>query len=98
MVKEKEADRYRYVKKPSAVSTKIGEELVVLEINTGVYYSLNESGIQIWEILSEPASLSEIISLFGEVYDIPGDEGLDSIRNLIADLETSGLIERVPKN
>ena len=90
----KNIEASRYIRKSSAVSAKIGEEVVILEIGWGVYYSRNNSGNEIWKILAEPVTVEEIMTRLCEIYDMPQDEGLRSIMTLLNGLETAGLVEK----
>ncbi len=40
---------------------KVDAELVILDIETGVYYTLNEVGARIWELALESRSIKEIV-------------------------------------
>lgn len=52
------------------VFNEVDGELVMMNIETGAYASLNETGKSIWTLLDAPKSLSEVCSSLVEEYEI----------------------------
>jgi hypothetical protein len=52
------------------VFNEVDGELVMMNIETGAYASLNETGKSIWTLLDAPKSLSEVVSSLVEEYEI----------------------------
>ncbi|MDX2273742.1 MAG: PqqD family protein [Cyanobacteriota bacterium] len=48
-----------------------GDEVIVVYLETGLYFSLNQSGTQIWRFLEEGISLDELISKIPQVFRDP---------------------------
>jgi len=46
------------------------EELVMININTGKYVSLNETGKLIWQLTEEPVTFDTIVAEFLKIYQI----------------------------
>ncbi|MGK2856593.1 MAG: PqqD family protein [Thermoanaerobaculia bacterium] len=44
----------------SQVSTRLGDEVVILELGAGQYYSLEGTGPAIWSLVQKPVRVSEI--------------------------------------
>jgi hypothetical protein len=57
------------VRNPQQLFSIIDEEVVMLSINNGEYYSLNEVGSNIWDILEQPTPYCEIIRKLTVIYD-----------------------------
>ena len=55
--------RYR-VNSPSIIHESLDGEAVILNLQEGVYYSLNETGNEIWKLITLGASIEEIAALF----------------------------------
>jgi hypothetical protein len=79
------------------VCTRLHEEVLVLDLSEGVYYSLNRVGAQIWESIQEPRSLREIhAELLRRYPDVPPERcGADLVR-LLEDLVSYGLVTVTP--
>jgi len=49
------------------VSSSLDDETVMMSVNSGKYYGLDEIGSRIWELIEEPRSVSDLCDiLFGE--------------------------------
>ncbi len=72
---------------------KVDEETILLDINTQEYFSLNELGGIIWELLSKNNNLKEVKDELLVTYDINEKQIIDDILNFISALIKKGLIE-----
>ena len=52
------------------VSAEIGEETVMLSIEHGMYYGMDEIGSLIWELLEQPRQVSEICDSLLARFDV----------------------------
>lgn len=52
------------------VFNEVDGELVMMNIETGSYASMNETGKSIWELLEEPKSIESVLTSLTEEYDI----------------------------
>lgn len=77
---------------PQQLYSEIGDEAVILDLNSGVYYGLNETGNQIWQWLQQPKSESEIVSLILEEYDVSPEQGASDVKALLQEMIKSGII------
>jgi hypothetical protein len=83
--------RFR-VRKPHVIHQTIDGEVVIINLNTGSYYSLLDAGAQIWEAIAQHASEKEVVDLLSSRYD--ADEGsiTDATAALIDRLREEDLI------
>ena len=75
----------------------IDAEAVILNLDNGYYYSLNEVGTRIWESIIKQKSLPEILNLLKEKYQLPKKQLKSDLLALVKDLEKEELIERNSK-
>lgn len=75
--------------------SEIGSEAVILDLQSGTYYGLNETGNQIWHWLQKPKTFSELYKLVLDDYDVPLEEALKDLQNLLQEMVNTGLIEIV---
>ncbi|MBI9014127.1 MAG: PqqD family protein [Clostridiales bacterium] len=54
----------------SVLTTLIDDELGMMSINLGFYYTLNSVGKRIWEILENQMKVSDVIDTLRKEYDV----------------------------
>jgi hypothetical protein len=79
-------------KNPSVVCTELDDGAVLLNLDTKYYYSLNETGLRIWQIMEELHSPAEISGRLANEYKVDAERAKASVFNLIKQLEKEGLI------
>ena len=72
----------------------IDGEAVILNLDNGYYYSLNEVGTRIWESIDKQKSLSEILSLLKEECQASEKQLKNDLMELVKDLEKEKLVEK----
>ncbi|MBL7198365.1 MAG: PqqD family protein [Candidatus Omnitrophica bacterium] len=72
----------------------IDGEAVILNLDNGNYYSLNEVGTKIWEAINRQKSLGKILSLLEEKYQLPEKRLKSDLIGLVKDLEREKLIKK----
>ncbi len=81
-----------YQKNPAVVCTELDEGAILLNLNTKYYYNLNETGLRIWQFLSELSDGSEIADKIVEEYEVDKDRAVESVRRIIGELYKEGLV------
>lgn len=75
-------------------STEVGGERVILDLDRGVYYGLNEVGARIWAMMESPTTVNNIIDTIVEEYgDVSRDQCRDDVFQLLGELEERKLIK-----
>lgn len=74
------------------ISEVIDGEAVMINMTTGNYYSLNETGAGIWDALERSATVDEVVSGLEARYDAPREQIEQAVRELVAELEREDLI------
>ena len=67
-------------------------ELVVLNLNSGIYFGLDPVGTRIWHLLETSQTLSQVLSLLLEEYDVTEAQGRQDLEHFIAQMQEKGLI------
>ncbi len=78
------------------VSSDIDGEVVMLDIESGSYYGLNDSAGRIWELIETPVTVSRILSELSAEYDVPTDTCLGETTVFLTMLLEKGLIRVRP--
>ena len=74
----------------------IDGEVVIVNLASGSYYSLNGAGASIWRCLERQASLAEIVADTTQQFDGEPEELTNAVTKLVQDLQAEGLILTVP--
>lgn len=87
---------YRYGPHPAVVYTKIDEhEAVLLHLETQRYFSLNETGVVIWELLAASPTLDEVAATLARTYETEQEVLVASVQRFLDELEHDGLVREV---
>jgi Coenzyme PQQ synthesis protein D (PqqD) len=70
----------------------IDGEAILINLSTGVYYSMTDVGAVMWELIGKRSSLGEIIQTITEIYDVPADQARADTERLAAQLLEEALV------
>ena len=80
---------------PQVISETIEGEGIVVNLGTGSYYSVRDTGALLWEAIIAGAPLPRIVDALVEAYDVDRAEAEDLVRSFCEQLEGEGLVARV---
>jgi hypothetical protein len=69
------------------------EGAVILDLDSGIYYGLDDVGTFVWKLIQEPKVLSDISTAVLEEYTVDGERCLQDLRALFAEMSERDLIE-----
>ena len=75
------------------VSSRLADEIVILDLKSGVYHGLEGVGARIWELLGEVNGIQEIRDALLDEYDVTADRCEEDLVSLIGELESHGLVQ-----
>ena len=79
---------------PEVVLTELDDgEGVLLHLGTRKYFSLNKTGLEIWQLLSEGLTRGEVSERLQSTYRIPLDRADAAVSTLLSDLLDAGLAQ-----
>lgn len=82
---------------PDVISTTLRNgETVLLHLRTQTYYSLNETGSHIWQLISDGLTLGEVSRALGDQFDVTPERAESSVlelTHLMTDEELVSVIE-----
>lgn len=81
-----------YQKNPSVVCTELDDGGILLDLDTKYYYTLNQTGLLIWQIMDGKKSSSEIARHITNEYEVDEKNAIESVLKLIKQLEKENLI------
>jgi hypothetical protein len=78
---------------PNVVFTEIDDAAVLLHLETKRYFTLNSTGVVIWQSLTAGKSEAEIIDILAAQYEAPRTQLAASVARLLNELAAAKLIE-----
>ena len=67
--------------------------VVILHLQDGIYYELNETGSRVWELVQQPCRLGTIFDSLLCEYDVDSERCWDDLVALAQDMLARGLLE-----
>ena len=74
------------------VFQKVGEETVILNLKTAVYFGLDAIGARIWDLLERGCDLESVLSRLQEEYEVDPGELERDLLQLVGSLQHKGLV------
>ena len=84
----------RFVRDPDVIAQPSGDSLVLFQMQSGGYFSLNGCGSRIWELCDGTRSEAHIVALLTEEYDA-ASEVQNDVSALLTELTARGLLKTV---
>ncbi len=82
-----------FLRIPSHIRAMIDNEgAVLLDLEAGKYYSLNEVGVEIWNHVEQGRSREEILRHLRDAYCIPAERLETELSEFVSSLQQKGLI------
>ena len=78
------------------VSAELGGESIILGLASGTYFGLDGVGSLVWDRLREPVRVGALEDEIVSTYEVSPDRCREDLQRLLGQLESEGLIERVP--
>ena len=75
------------------VSSDLGGEVAILDLDAGMYYGMDEVGARIWELVQEPRLVEEIQAVILDEYEVDPATGKRDVLVLLQQLTDKGLVE-----
>ena len=70
-----------------------GDEVLIVDTEIGLYFSLRGCAVDIWSLIESGANLGEIVAELGRRYDCGPDEALAVAQTCLKDLLANGLVQ-----
>ena len=71
-------------------------QVVILNLESGTYFGLEELGARIWALLQEGESLRRVFEAIHQEYDVSPDTLERDLLRLVEELRTKGLVSVSP--
>jgi hypothetical protein len=71
---------------------RVEKESIILDLNTSVYYSLNETGAFVWERLGAGDAVAQVVAGLSAEFDVKADVAERDVAELIQELREQKLL------
>lgn len=75
------------------VSSNLGDEVAILDLEGGTYYGLDNVGARVWELIQEPRTVGEVHATILNEYDVDPQRCQTDIITLVQSLRGEGLVD-----
>lgn len=75
--------------------SEIKDEIVILNLKSGIYFGLDPIGTTIWSLLTQSKTVAEICSFLIKEYEVFSEECDRDLQELLQELTAANLIEVV---
>lgn len=82
----------KYFRQEGLINTKLDNEMVILSIENGNYYGLNEVASRIWSLLATPMTRGDICSKLAIEFSVNTEQCSADVVYFLNDLEKNNLI------
>lgn len=82
----------RVARSQNHVSCDLDGEVLLLSIENGCYYHMNETASRIWELLDSPHPAGAICTALAEEYDVDRETCEQEVLRMLAEMRQAGLV------
>jgi hypothetical protein len=75
------------------LSANLGDEVIILHLNAGAYYGLDQVGVFVWNFIQEPRRVSDIRDAICKEYEVELERCEHDLLTLLEELAAYQLIE-----
>ena len=83
-----------YSRNSKTISGRLHDELVMMDLEQGKYFSLNPVATRVWDLLEKPMDSAEICSVLMDEYDVNTEQCVIEVEELLEEMEKLGLVLR----
>ena len=76
----------------NAVFRELDGEAVILNLETGTYFGLNESGTRMWNLVQQHGALQKVLEALQQEYNVPPETLREDLLRLVCQLHEKGLL------
>lgn len=82
----------RYTVKPDVVARSVAGEMILLDLETGIYFTLNSVGASIWRALESGAPRDQVVDAIVDQYEVDVETASADYDEYVDALVAEGLL------
>lgn len=85
----------KFQRNSNTISSRLQDDLVMMDIDKGKYFSLNPVATRIWDLIEKPLSLDELCKLLMEEYEVEAEQCRTDVDEVLAEMVRLGVVLEV---
>jgi hypothetical protein len=85
----------KYAIPEDVIWTELGDEIVILKLDRGIYFGLETVGARIWTLIARGYNSGEVVTTIGSEYAVLPERVEADFADLVSELSREGLVEAV---
>ena len=77
---------------PQVISRTVGEETVILELESGTYFGLDPVGARVWELMGEGRTFGQLCDIVMQEYEVSRERLEEDVTALVQQLADRRLV------
>jgi len=83
-----------YARNSKTISGRLHDEIVMMDLDQGKYFSLNLVATRIWELLENPSGTDQLCEVLSAEYEVDPDQCRLETEEVLEEMERLGLVLR----
>jgi hypothetical protein len=83
-----------YTRNSKTISGRLHDELVMMDLDKGKYFSLNLVATRIWELLESPSDIDQLCGVLSGEYDVDPAQCRRETEEVLGEMVKLGLVLR----
>ncbi|MBE0668036.1 MAG: PqqD family protein [Bacteroidales bacterium] len=85
----------RYTRNSKTISGRLHDELVMMDLGQGEYFSLNPVATRIWDLLEKVMTVDDLCIILINEYDVEPERCISEVDGYLAEMVRLGLVMRI---
>jgi len=85
----------KYQRNSKTISGRLHDEMVMMDIDQGKYFSLNNSATAIWEHLEKPLTVEELCGILTGEFEIDSAQCCKEVSEYLDEMVKIGLVHEI---
>lgn len=85
----------KYIRNNETISGRLHDEIVMMDIEKGKYFSMNPVATHIWDLLEEPTSLEELCNTLTLEFEVDALTCKEDVAHFITEMLKLSLLKEV---
>ena len=85
----------KYIRNNETISGRLHDEIVMMDIEKGKYFSMNPVATHIWDLLEEPTSLEELCNTLTLEFEVDASTCKEDVEHFITEMLKFSLLKEV---
>ncbi len=84
----------KYIRNSKTISGRLHDELVMMDLDQGKYFSLNPVATRLWDLLDKPLKIDELCGFLMDEYEVEFEQCRREVTEHLEEMVSLGLVLR----